>query len=49
MQQNFEFERCIDFLVRMIDKYGAEVLRELEEENRIRKKKQHRILLSGYG
>jgi len=33
----------------MIDKYGAEVLRELEEENRIRKKKQHRILLSGYG
>ena len=39
MQQNIEFERCIDFLVRMIDKYGAEVLRELEEENRIRKKK----------
>ena len=32
MQQNIEFERCIDFLVRMIDKYGAEVLRELEEE-----------------
>ena len=29
MQQNNEFERCIDFLVRMIDKYGAEVLREL--------------------
>ena len=27
MQQNIEFERCIDFLVRMIDKYGAEVLR----------------------
>lgn len=38
MQQNIEFERCIDFLVRMIDKYGEEVLRELEEENRIRKK-----------
>ena len=32
MQQNIEFERCIDFLVRMMDKYGAEVLRELEEE-----------------
>ena len=32
MQQNIEFERCIDFLVRMIDKYGEEVLRELEEE-----------------
>ena len=27
MQQNIEFERCIDFLVRMIDKYGEEVLR----------------------
>ncbi len=27
------FERCIDFLVRMIDRYGDEVLRELEEEN----------------
>ena len=24
MQQNIEFERCIDFLVRMIDKYGEE-------------------------
>ena len=32
MQQNIEFERCIDFLVQMIDKYGEEVLRELEEE-----------------
>ena len=28
MQQNIEFERCIDFLVRMIDKYGNEVLRD---------------------
>jgi len=34
MQQNIEFERCIDFLVRMIDKYGEEVLRELEEQNK---------------
>ena len=32
MQQNMEFERCIDFLVRRIDKYGDEVLRELEKE-----------------
>ena len=39
MQQNVEFERCIDFLVRMIDKYGEEVLQELEEEKRIKKKK----------
>ena len=43
MQQNIEFERCIDFLVRMIDKYGEEVLRELEEENRIRKKKKRQF------
>ena len=42
MQQNIEFERCIDFLVRMIDKYGEEVLRELEEEkqNKGKKKRQ---------
>ncbi len=31
MQQNVEFERCIGFLVRTIDKYGDEVLRELQE------------------
>ena len=44
MQQNIGFERCIDFLVRMIDKYGAEVLRELEEENtRIKKKKKRQF------
>ena len=30
MQQNIEFERCIDFLVRMIDKYGNEVLRHFK-------------------
>ncbi|WP_279589932.1 hypothetical protein [Coprococcus comes] len=39
MQQNIEFERCIDFLVRMIDKYGAEVFRELEEEKQPANKK----------
>ena len=39
MQQNIEFERCIDFLVRMIDKYGAEVLRELEEEKKNKEEK----------
>ena len=32
MKQNIEFERCIDFLVRMIDKYGEELLRELEDK-----------------
>ena len=38
--QNIEFERCIDFLVRMIDKYGAEVLRELEEEKQNKEEKE---------
>lgn len=33
MKQNVEFERYIDFLVRKLDKYGEELLRELEEEN----------------
>lgn len=32
MQQNMEFERCIDFLVRMIDKYGYEVLRDTSRD-----------------
>ena len=42
MKQNIEFERCIDFLVRMIDKYGEELLRELDEdkENNGQEKKQ---------
>ena len=39
-QQNIEFERCIDFLVRMIDKYGEEVLRELEEEKQNKEEKE---------
>ena len=36
---NIGFERCIDFLVRMIDKYGDEVLRELEEEKQNKEEK----------
>ena len=40
MQQNIEFEWCIDFLVRMIDKYGDEVLRELEEEKQNKEEKE---------
>ena len=34
VKQNVEFERWIDFLVRMLDKYGEELLRELEEEKK---------------
>ena len=40
MQQKMEFERCIDFLVRMIDKYGEEVLRELEEAKQNKEEKE---------
>ena len=40
MQQNIEFERCIDFQVWMIDKYGDEVLRELEEEKQNKEEKE---------
>ena len=43
MQQNIEFERCIDFLVRMIDKYGEEVLGSWRKKNRIRKKKKRQF------
>ena len=44
MQQNIEFERCIDFLVRMIDKHGEEVLQKLEEE----KQNNYFLLLQAY-
>ena len=38
--KNIEFDRCIDFLVRMIDKYSEEVLRELEEEKQNKEEKE---------
>ena len=38
--ENIEFERCIDFLVRMIDKFGDEVLQELEEEKQNKEEKE---------
>ena len=41
--KNIEFDRCIDFLVRMIDKYGDEVLRELEEEKQNKEKKKRQF------
>ena len=40
MQQNIECERCIDFMAWMIDKYGEEVLRELEEEKQNKEEKE---------
>lgn len=45
MEQNIYFERCVDFLARMIEKYGDELLVEEnekeesgEKEDRIEKK-----------
>ena len=43
MQQNIEFERCIDLLARRIDKYGEEVLRELEEEKQNKEEKEAEV------
>ena len=30
MEQNIAFERCIDFLTRMMEKYGDELLDEIQ-------------------
>ena len=30
MEQNIAFERCVDFLTCMIEKYGDELLREIK-------------------
>lgn len=30
LEQDIEFERCVNFLVRMIEKYGDAVLEEVE-------------------
>lgn len=31
MEQNIAFERCVDFLARMIEKYGDELLKEIQD------------------
>lgn len=40
MEQNIAFERCVDFLTRMIEKYGDELLDEIQgmEENEAEQK-----------
>ena len=30
MEQNVAFERCVDFMARMIEKYGKELLEEIK-------------------
>lgn len=32
MEQNIAFERCVDFLARMIEKYGQELLDEINAD-----------------
>ena len=32
MEQNIAFKRCVDFLARMIEKYGQELLDEINAE-----------------
>ena len=32
MEQNIAFERCVDFLARMIEKYGQELLDEISSD-----------------
>ena len=32
MEQNIAFERCVDFLTRMIEKYGQELPDEINAE-----------------
>lgn len=34
MEQNIYFERCVDFLARMIEKYGDELLLEENEKEK---------------
>lgn len=31
MEQNIAFERCVDFLTRMIEKYGDKLLKEIQD------------------
>ncbi len=38
MEQNIAFERCIDFLTRMIEKYGDELLQEIQDIEKINEK-----------
>ena len=35
-EQDAAFERCVDFLVRMMNKYGKEVLEDMEKKEILR-------------
>lgn len=34
LEQEVQFERCMEFLVRMIEKYGDEIFEDLEESDK---------------
>lgn len=35
MKKEIEFERCVDFLSRMVVKYGPELVQELSKDEKI--------------
>lgn len=37
-EQDAAFERCVDFLVRMMNKYGKEFLEDMEKQENISEK-----------
>ena len=34
MEQNIAFERCVDFLARMIEKYGQELKQKIQSQRK---------------
>ena len=38
MEQNIAFERCVDFLARMIEKYGQKLLDEINAGQELKQK-----------
>ncbi len=42
-EQDAAFERCVDFLVRMMNKYGKEFLEDMEKQENISEKTSFQI------
>lgn len=42
-EQEAAFERCVDFLVRMMNKYGKEFLEDMEKQENISEKTSFQI------
>lgn len=43
MEQNIAFERCVDFLARMIEKYGDELLKEIQDSEKMEEEKKMQV------